>query len=64
LPPSLAFAVVGQARANGELGAEAEAAIVSKLLRHWALADTLRAAESCAAAQHSFQAVRELAPAT
>ena len=64
LPPSLAFAVVGQARANGELSPEAEAALVSKLLRHWALADTLRSAESCAAAQHPYQAVREFAPAT
>jgi len=64
LPPSLAFAVVGQARANGELSPEGEAATISKLLRQWALADTLRSAESCAAAHHSFQAGRELAPAT
>jgi len=55
---------VGQARANGEISPEAEASIVSRLLRHWALADTLRAAESCAAAQEPFQAGRELAPAT
>jgi hypothetical protein len=64
LPPSLAFAVVGQARANGELGPEDEAAIVSRLLRQWALADTLRAAESCAAAQDTYRAGREFAPAT
>jgi hypothetical protein len=68
LPPSLAFAVLGQARANGELSPEGEAAQVSKLLRQWALADTLRSAESCAAADHAvhhqYQARRELAPAT
>jgi hypothetical protein len=64
LSPSLAFAVVGQARANGELSPEAEAATVSKLLRQWALADTLRSAESCAAAHNRFQAVRDFAPAT
>jgi len=64
LSPSLAFAVVGQARANGELSPEGEAATVSRLLRHWALADTLRAAESCAAAQDPHQAGREFAPAT
>ncbi|HEY6125820.1 MAG TPA: hypothetical protein VIV63_14310, partial [Steroidobacteraceae bacterium] len=63
-PPTLAFAVVGQARADGLLSPEAESATVSKLLRHWALADTLRSAESCAAAHHPFQAGREFAPAT
>ena len=64
MKPSVAFAVVGQARANGELSPEGEAATVSRLLRHWALADTLRAAESCAAAQDPHQAGREFAPAT
>lgn len=68
LPPSLAFAVVGQARADGELSPEGEADTVSKLLRQWALADTLRSAESCAAAHyadhHQYQAGRPLAPAT
>lgn len=36
-PPALALAVVGQARADGLLGPEAEGALVARLLRTWAL---------------------------
>jgi hypothetical protein len=41
LAPSLAFAVLGQARARGELSAEAEARTVERLLTYWAMRSTL-----------------------
>jgi hypothetical protein len=40
-PPSLVFAVVGQARADGRLGPEDESTLLGKLLNHWALRSTL-----------------------
>lgn len=40
-PASLAFAVLGQASADGKLGAEQEARMLSSLLTHWALTSTL-----------------------
>jgi hypothetical protein len=46
--PSLAFAVLGQARANGLLGAQQESDMVAKLLTHWALRSTLDLAAMCA----------------
>jgi hypothetical protein len=36
-PPTLAFAVLGQARWNGLLAPEAEGRLVASLLQHWAL---------------------------
>jgi len=39
-PPSLAFAVVGQARADGRITPEAESRILVDLLNHWALIST------------------------
>ncbi len=47
-PPSLVFAVIGQMRASGALGPEDEDQLLAKLLTHWALADTLDSATSCA----------------
>jgi len=47
--PSLAFAVLGQARADGRLSPEDEAAIVGKLLTFWALKTTLDTSYECAA---------------
>lgn len=41
-PPSLAFAALGQARANGELSPEDESRTLSDLLRFWALKDALK----------------------
>ena len=46
--PSLVFAVLGQARADGKLSPETESAMLMKLLTHWALRATLDASELCA----------------
>ena len=40
-PPSLAFAAIGQARADGIMSPESESKALSGLLRHWALRDAL-----------------------
>jgi hypothetical protein len=40
-PPSLVFAAVGQARADGRITPEAESSLISALLRAWALRSTL-----------------------
>jgi hypothetical protein len=48
-PPTLAFAVLGQARAMGLLEPEAESRTVGNLLTYWALRSTLDIAEICAA---------------
>jgi hypothetical protein len=41
LAPSLAFAVLGQARARGQLSPEAESRTVERLLTYWAMRSTL-----------------------
>lgn len=46
--PSLVFAVIGQARAHGELTPEAEPRVLGKLLTHWALRTTLDTSAFCA----------------
>jgi hypothetical protein len=46
--PSLAFAVIGQARADGAISPEQESATVARLLTHWALRSSLDASEICA----------------
>jgi hypothetical protein len=48
-PPTLAFAVLGQARALGLLDPEEESRTVGNLLTYWALRSTLDVAEICAA---------------
>ena len=48
-PPTLAFAVIGQARALGLLDPEEESRTVGNLLTYWALRSTLDIAEICAA---------------
>ncbi len=40
-PPTLVFAVLGQARSDGVLRPQDEAVLVAKLLTHWALRSTL-----------------------
>jgi hypothetical protein len=50
--PSLVFAVLGQARADGTLAPEAEAALIERLLTHWALRTTLDTSAGCGAHQH------------
>jgi hypothetical protein len=48
LPPSLAFAVIGQARSDGVITPEYEADMLTALLRHWAWRSTVDASEVCA----------------
>ena len=46
--PSIVFAVIGQAKANGKLSPETEGRIVGDLLTYWALRRSLDTSESCA----------------
>jgi len=46
--PSLAFAVIGQARADGLISPEAEGNTIANLLTHWALRSTLDTTALCA----------------
>jgi hypothetical protein len=48
-PPSLVFAVIGQAKANGVLSPEDESDLLAKLLTHWAMRSTLDASAACLA---------------
>jgi hypothetical protein len=47
-PPSLVFAVIGQARADGQMSAEEESDRLAYLLAYWALRSTLDMSELCA----------------
>jgi hypothetical protein len=47
-PPSLVLAVLGQARAVGQLSPEDESALVAKLLTYWAMRSTLDLSAVCA----------------
>ncbi|WP_394850269.1 hypothetical protein LZC95_22780 [Pendulispora brunnea] len=47
-PPTLAFAVIGQARVRGAITPEREGDLLAKLLRHWAWRSTVDAGEVCA----------------
>jgi hypothetical protein len=42
-PPSLAFAVIGQARAEEKISPAVETGLLTGLLRHWALQDSINA---------------------
>ena len=46
-PPTLAFAVIGQARSDGRMSPEQESTILGKLLTHWALSSTLEVSAIC-----------------
>lgn len=46
-PPTLTFAVIGQARADGRISPEQESVILGKLLTHWALRSTLDTSVAC-----------------
>lgn len=56
-PPTLAFAVIGQARADGKITPEAESRMLDALLRYWALRDTLNTSTVCAALRQPRLAV-------
>jgi hypothetical protein len=45
--PILAFAAIGQGRADGKITPEEESLVLGKLLTHWALTSTLEAAAGC-----------------
>ena len=47
-PPSIVFAVMGQARSDGKLSPEDESLLLRKLLTFWALRATLDMSEICA----------------
>jgi len=48
-PPSLTFAVLGQAKADGGLNPEDESELLGKLLTYWAMRSTLDSSAYCAA---------------
>lgn len=47
-PPALVFAAIGQAKADGVIGAEEESRTLAKLLRYWAFRITLDTSAICA----------------
>jgi hypothetical protein len=56
--PSLVFAVIGHARAEGLASPEDEGHLLTKLLTHWALVGTLQEASLCVLATHRRAASR------
>jgi hypothetical protein len=56
-PPSLAFAVIGQARADGTITPEKEGSLLAELLKHWAVRGSLETTASCAV-HHQNQIAR------
>lgn len=56
-PPTLVFAALGQARADGALGPERESRLLAGLLEYWAMRSTLSTSEICSRPE------RALAPA-
>jgi hypothetical protein len=52
-PPSLTFAVLGQAKADGKLSPEDEGELLGKLLTYWAMRSTLDVSAYCTAMQQS-----------
>jgi hypothetical protein len=48
--PIVAFAAIGQGRAEGAITPEEESTVLGKLLTHWALQSTLDAMAGCARA--------------
>jgi hypothetical protein len=59
-PPSLVFAAIGQARADGTITPEEESDTLAYLLTYWALRSTLDIAEVCAT--HSKPRLRRRRP--
>jgi hypothetical protein len=63
-PASLVFAVCGQARAAGRLGAEAEARLLTRLITRWALRSNQDLTELCAQRSDDAQRRPQLLPDT
>jgi len=66
-PPTLVFAVIGQARSDGFMGAEEESGILADLLKYWAFRITLDTSALCSTGQPlsqlqpiSFNRIRRL----
>jgi hypothetical protein len=59
-PPSLVFAVIGQAKADGTISPEKESSVLANLLTYWALRSTLDTSALCAA----LPTVKVVAPIT
>jgi hypothetical protein len=49
VPPTLVFAAIGQAKADGRITPEEESRLLADLLTYWAMRSTLNASEICAA---------------
>src|SRR4029077_10723006 len=47
-PPTLVFAVIGQARADGKISPEAESKVLADILGYWATRSALDTSEICA----------------
>ncbi len=47
-PPSLVFAVIGQAKADGKLSPETESSLLAKMLSYWAMRSALDTSAICA----------------
>lgn len=52
-PPTLVFAVIGQAKMNHDLSPKAESYVLAKLLTHWALRRALDTSATCASCSSS-----------
>jgi hypothetical protein len=57
-PPSLVFAVLGQARADDKLSPEDESELLAKLLTYWAMRSTLDMSAFCTTLPHNGQGYR------
>jgi hypothetical protein len=56
--PSLVFAVIGQARADGKISPEEESRLLTRLLTYWALRGTLDMAALCGQRTHDVARVK------
>ena len=59
--PTLVFAVIGQARADGRISPELEARVLAGLLTYWALTSNLDTSEICATRQTSSHTLHRVA---
>jgi hypothetical protein len=55
--PTLVFAVIGQAKADGKITPEEESRLLDSMLRYWALRDTLNTSAVCTALRRPQMAV-------
>lgn len=55
--PTVAFAAIGQAKADGKIGGEDESRLIGRLLRYWAYRSTVNTTEMCAQARRQHRAV-------